>query len=188
MFEPLLNETQRDLRAKVRQFVKSVPRQLILDMDADRVRYPKSYLEEAAARRLLGLRFSPKYGGGGLTWQDEVIVLEEIGTLPLSLGCLYSLVSICGEALQRFGTEAQKQKYLLPTLQAGLCCAEALTEPRGGSDFFGATTAAHKEGDHYVLNGQKRFVVGAEGADYFLVYAKTDPQAPAHQSLSTPPH
>ncbi len=63
--------------------------------------------------------------------------------------------------------------------------AEALTEPRGGSDFFGTTTTARREGDYYILNGQKRFVVGAEGgADYFLVYARTDPDGPPHRSIS----
>ena len=184
MIEAMLDEGQKKLRDEARAFVKAVPRQLILDMDADNVRYPREFLEEGAKRKLLGLRFSPEYGGRGLGWQEEIIVLEEGGTLPLSLGCLYSLVSICGEALQEFGTEEQKRKYLVPTLQAKLCCAEALTEPRGGSDFFGATTVARKEGGHYYLTGQKRFVVGAEGADYFLVYAKTNPEAPSRESLS----
>ena len=184
MIEAMLNEGQRSLRSEVRELVKAVPRQLLLDMDADKVRYPRQFLEEAAGRKLLGLRFSPEYGGRGLGWQDEIIALEEGGTLPLSLGCLYSLVSICGEAFQVFGSEGQKRKYLQPTLQAKLCCAEALTEPRGGSDFFGATTLATKNGSHYLLRGQKRFVVGAEGADYFLVYAKTNPEAPSRESLS----
>jgi len=184
MIEAMLNESQKSLRSEVREFVRAVPRQLLLDMDADKVRYPRQFLEEAAGRKLLGLRFPPEYGGRGLSWQDEIIALEEGGTLPLSLGCLYSLVSICGEAFQVFGTEEQKRKYLQPTLQAKLCCAEALTEPRGGSDFFGATTAARKNGSHYLLTGQKRFVVGAEGADYFLVYAKTNPEAPSRESLS----
>ncbi|HUV52977.1 MAG TPA: acyl-CoA dehydrogenase family protein, partial [Dehalococcoidia bacterium] len=161
-----------------------IPRQLILDMDADKVRYPKQFLKEAARRKLLGLRFPTKYGGRGLGWVDEIIALEEGGALPLSLGCLYALVSICGEAFHVFGTEEQKQKYLKPTLRAKLCCAEALTEPRGGSDFFGATTVARRKGRHYILRGQKRFVVGAEGADYFLVYAKTSPDAPSRDSLS----
>jgi hypothetical protein len=62
--------------------------------------------------------------------------------------------------------------------------AEALTEPRGGSDFFGTTTTARREGDEYVLEGQKRFVVGAEGADVILVYARTDPEARPHEGLS----
>jgi len=184
MIEAMLNESQKKLRSEVREFVKAIPRQLLLDMDADKVRYPRQFLEEAAGRKLLGLRFSPEYGGRGLSWPDEIIALEEGGTLPLSLGCLYSLVSICGEAFQVFGSEEQKRKYLQPTLQAKLCCAEALTEPRGGSDFFGATTVATKNGSHYLLRGQKRFVVGAEGADYFLVYARTSPEAPSRESLS----
>ena len=184
MIEVMLNESQRQLRDEMREFVKAVPRQLLLDMDADKVRYPRQFLEDAARRKLLGIRFSPEYGGRGLGWEDEIIVLEEGGALPLSLGCLYSLVSICGEAFQVFGREEQKRKYLQPTLQAKLCCAEALTEPRGGSDFFGATTVARRDGGHYFLTGQKRFVVGAEGADYFLVYAKTDPEGPARESLS----
>ncbi len=184
MIEAMLTDDRKQLRNEVRAMVKAVPRQLILDMDADEVTYPRQFLEGAADRKLLGLRFSPEYGGRGLTWQDEIIALEEGGALPLALGCLYSLVSICGEALHAFGSEDQKRRYLAPTIQAKLTCAEALTEPRGGSDFFGATTVARKDGDHYVLNGQKRFVVGAEGADYFLVYAKTDPDAPSRHSLS----
>ncbi len=110
--------------------------------------------------------------------------LEEIGVLGSSLSCLYSLVSIVGEAIHFFGTDEQKEKVLKPTLEGKLFCAEALTEPRGGSDFFGATTIARRDGNDYVLNGQKRFVVGAEGADYFLVYAKTAPEAAPHRSIS----
>jgi len=115
---------------------------------------------------------------------DELIALEEIGTLGMSLTCLYQVVSIVGESLSVFGTEAQKEKYLKPTVEGKMYCAEALTEPRGGSDFFGATTVARKEGSHYVLNGQKRFIVGAEGADYFVVYANSNPGAPPHDALS----
>lgn len=184
MFEAFMTEDQRILREEVRDFVKSVPRQLLIDMDSDKVRFPREFLVEAGRRNLLGLRFPPKYGGRGLNWVDEMIALEELGTLGVSLMCLYSLVSIVGEALNMFGTEAQREKYLRPTLAGTLYCAEALTEPRGGSDFFGSSTVATKEGGHYVLNGQKRFVVGAEGADYFLVYAVTDPKAKAHNSIS----
>ena len=184
MIEATLTDSQKELRSKVRDFVRSVPRQLILDLDAEKVTYPKEYLHEAARRQLLGLRFPDKWGGRGLDWQHEIVALEEIGTLPMSLACLYSLVSICGQAFNTFGTEAQKQAYLRPTVEAKLCCAEALTEPRGGSDFFGSTTLATKRGGYYYLTGQKRFVVGAEGADYFVVYAKTDADAPSRRALS----
>jgi alkylation response protein AidB-like acyl-CoA dehydrogenase len=94
--------------------------------------------------------------------------------------------SIVGEALNMFGTEDQKQKYLKPYIEGKLVAAEALTEPRGGSDFFGAMTRAELHGDHFILNGMKRFVVGAEGADFFLVYCRTnfDENAHKYQRLS----
>lgn len=184
MIEALLTDSQKSLRDEVRDFVKWVPRQMLLDMDADKIIYPKEYVIEAARRNLLGLRFAPGYGGRGLPWKDEIIALEEVGVLGASLACLYSLVSIVGEALHVFGTDEQKKKYLEPLIKGKLFCAEALTEPRGGSDFFGATTTAVREGDTYVLNGQKRFVVGAEGADIFLVYARTGNDIP-RKSLST---
>jgi len=174
MLEPLLTDKQKALREEVRGFVKSVPKQLLQDMDADKVRYPREYVVNLAKNNLLGLRFNPAYGGRGLKWVDEVIALEEIGVLGMSLGCLFSLVSIVGEALDVFGTDEQKKKYLEPLLKGKIFCAEALTEPRGGSDFFGATTTAVQKGDYYILNGQKRFVVGADGADIFLVYARTE--------------
>src|SRR4030043_181373 len=139
MIQALLTEQQKKLRNEMREFVKSVPRQLLLDMDADKVRYPREYVQELAKRYLLGLRFSKEYGGRGLKWVDEIVALEEIGVLGASLACLFSLVSIVGEALNVFGTEEQKKKYLAPLLKGEIFCAEALTEPRGGSDFFGAT-------------------------------------------------
>jgi alkylation response protein AidB-like acyl-CoA dehydrogenase len=184
MLEAMLTPAQRVLRDEVRDLVKWVPRQLILDMDDDRVRYPREYVAEAARRRLLGLRFPTEYGGRGLGWVDEIVALEEVGVLGTSLACLYSLPSIVGEAIVRFGTPEQKARWLPAILSGRLTVAEALTEPRGGSDFFGTTTRARRAGDAYVLDGQKRFVVGAEGADLFLVYARTDPEARLHEGLS----
>ncbi len=182
----MLNEKERALRDAARAYVKTVPKELLVKMDNDEVKYPREYVVGLAKEKLLGIRFDPKYGGHGLGWTAEVPVLAEIGALSLALGCLFSLPSICGEALNKFGTPAQKEKFLKPTIEGKIFTAEALTEPRGGSDFFGATTKAIKDGDNYILNGQKRFVVGAEGADYFLVYARTnsDPKAPPQKSIS----
>ncbi|MFX0092135.1 MAG: acyl-CoA dehydrogenase family protein [Candidatus Hodarchaeota archaeon] len=185
MFDVLLNKSEQEIKYRIRQFVREkVPSSLLKAMDADEVKYPREFVEEVAKLNLLGLRFPQKYGGRGMSWVAEMAAIEEIGVLGASLGCLYSLPSIVGEALDYFGTEDQKKRYLRPTLEGKLFCAEALTEPRGGSDFFGATTKARRVNDHYVLSGQKRFIVGAEGADYFLVYAKSHPNAPPHQSIS----
>jgi len=172
--DAMLTASEKKLRTEMQDFVKSIPRQLLLDMDADNIRYPREYLQEAARRNLLGLRFGPSWGGRGQTWTAELLALEEAGTLGTSLACLYSLVSIVGEAIHVFGTDEQKEKYLKPMLRGELTVAEALTEPRGGSDFFAATTHACREGDTFYLTGQKRFVVGAEGANLILVYGKVE--------------
>jgi acyl-CoA dehydrogenase len=184
--DTLLSPEQQSLRNEVRLFAREkVSRQLLLDMDADKVVYPRQYIEQLASQHLLGLRFPVEWGGRGLTWSDEVLALEEIGVLGASLSCLYSLPSIVGEALHIFGTPEQKEKYLRPILAGELTVAEALTEPRGGSDFFGAAASINRQGDFYILNGQKRFIVGAEGADLFLVYARSNSQAAGHHSIST---
>ncbi len=172
--QAMLSNDDLELRAKMQQFVASIPRQLLLDMDADKLRYPQEFLEQAGRQGVLGLRFDPKYGGSGLPWTAEMVALEEVGVLGTALGCLYSLVSIIGEAIDKFGTETQKEKYLKPMIAGTLGVAEGLTEPRGGSDFFAASTRARREGDTFYLTGQKRFVVGAEGADLFLIYGKVE--------------
>ena len=186
MSDFVMTPTQRSLRDEVRAFVRQgVARQLLLDMDADQLRYPRQYIQALAQLQLLGLRFPPEWGGRGLDWQHEVLALEEIGVLGASLACLFSLPTIVGEALHVFGTPEQKERYLKRILAGDLTVAEALTEPRGGSDFFGAAATLQRDGDVYILNGQKRFIVGAEGADLFLVYARSNPDASSHKSIST---
>ena len=185
MYDYLLSEENKKLKEEVREFVKTaVPPSLLKKMDKDEVQYPGEFVQALAKQNLIGIRFPKEYGGRGLNWESEIIAEEEIGVLGSSLACLFSITSICGEAFHHFGNEDQKQRYLKPMCEGKKFCAEALTEPRGGSDFFGATCTAVKEGDQYILNGEKRFVVGAEGADFFLVYAKTNPNAPPHESLS----
>lgn len=185
MLECLMSAEDKRLRDEVRAFVRDdIDKKLLRDMDEEIVRYPREFLQKAAARNLLGLRFPEKYGGRAMPWVSEIIALEEVGILGTSLGCLYSLVSIVGEAINKFGSDHLKEKYLRPTIEGKLTAAEALTEPRGGSDFFGAVCTAEKDGDYYILNGQKRFVVGSEGADYFMVYARTSIDGPPHKSIS----
>ena len=183
MFEVFLTEGQRRLQEEAKSLVKWVPRQLILDMDDEKITFPKDWIAESGKRNLLAVRAPVSHGGRGLKWTDELVVMDEISKLGVPLTCVFGIVSLVGEVLAEFGTEAQKEKYLKPLVAGRIWAGEALTEPRGGSDFFGATTIARKEGGHYVLNGQKRFVVGAEGADFFIVYAVTKPGA-GRDSLS----
>jgi acyl-CoA dehydrogenase len=181
-YQPLLTETEKAIQQEVRTFVREdVSHDFIRALDRDEIKYPREYVEKLAAHNLLGLRFDPKWGGRGLPWTAEVIAEEEIGVLGTTLGCAFVMPSIVGESLHVFGTDEQKERFLKPILQGKLICAEALTEPRGGSDFFGATTRAELDGDHFVLNGQKRFVVGATEADVFLVYCRTNFDESAHK-------
>jgi len=184
MFDFIMTQEQKSLQEEMRDLVSWVPRQLVLDMDAMIAPFPRFFMEECGRRNLLGLRFPVEYGGKGMKWEDEVIAISEMSLVGVPLTCLYSLVSIVGECIVQFGNEDHKQRFLVPTLKGEKVCAEALTEPRGGSDFFGATCTARRGGDHYVLHGQKRFIVGAEGADFFMVYARTNPDASPRDSLS----
>ena len=185
MFDYLLSEETRKIRDEARDLVKWVPRQMIIDMDNDRIQFPKEFLQEAGRRNLMGCRYPEKWGGRGLDWVSTCTVMEEIGTLGYIFACVFGVgAELVCDAIIQHGTDAQKEKYVKPLLEGKTFAAECLTEPRGGSDFFGTTTTAEDKGDHFLVNGQKRFIVGAEGADFFLVYARTDFDAEAHKALS----
>ncbi|MFW6011726.1 MAG: acyl-CoA dehydrogenase family protein [Desulfosalsimonas sp.] len=187
MYDFMLNPEERDLKKEARQFVRDeISGDFLRKMDRNEITYPREFVEKLAECKLFGVRFPKEYGGRNMSWVGEVAATEEIGCLGMALGCAFVMPSIVGEALNQFGTEEQKQKYLKPYLEGKLVAAEALTEPRGGSDFFGAMTKAEDKGDHFVLNGMKRFVVGAEGADFFLVYCRTnfDPNAYKYGRIS----
>ncbi|MCB2185918.1 MAG: acyl-CoA/acyl-ACP dehydrogenase [Deltaproteobacteria bacterium] len=187
MFDFVLTEEQKALREEVRELVAWVPRQMILDMDQDKIKFPKEFLSEAGRRNLLGCRYPRQWGGRGLDWVATCMVMEEVGVLGYIFACTFGVgAELVCDAIIQHGTDALKEKYVKPLLAGRMFAAECLTEPRGGSDFFGTSTTAREEGDHFILNGQKRFIVGAEGADYFLVYARTnpDPKSHPHQALT----
>lgn len=187
MYDFLLTDEERELKKEAREFVRDeVSSDFLRKMDKNEIEYPREFVKKLAERGLRGIRFPKKYGGREMSWVAEVAATEEVGCLGMALGCAFVMPSIVGEAINTFGTEEQKMKYLKPYIEGDLVAAEALTEPRGGSDFFGAMTRAELQGDHFVLNGMKRFVVGAEGADFFIVYCKTnfDPQAHKYNKLS----
>jgi butyryl-CoA dehydrogenase len=185
MFEFLLTDEQRRIRDEARDLVKWVPRRMILDMDADKIKFPKEFLQEAARRNLFGCRYPKELGGRAMDWVTTCMIMEEVGVLGYIFACVFGIGSelVC-DAIALHGTEQQKQKYIKPLLKGDLFAAECLTEPRGGSDFFGTSATAEKRNGYYLLNGQKRFIVGAEGADFFLVYAKTAPEAEPHKALT----
>lgn len=185
MMDHLLTDAQKAWRDEVRDFVKSVPRGMIIDMDAERIRFPKEFLREAARRNLLGCRYPRKWGGREMDWVSTCVAMEEVGTLGYIFACVFGVgAELVCDAIVIHGTDEQKERYVKPLLKGELFAAECLTEPRGGSDFFGTTTYAVDKGDYFILNGQKRFIVGGEGADYFLVYARTNPDVDPHRGIT----
>jgi alkylation response protein AidB-like acyl-CoA dehydrogenase len=185
MLEHLLTDAQRDLREEARALVRWVPREMILAMDRDELQFPKEFLAEAGRRGLLGVRYPRQWGGRGLGWVDSCMLMEEVGVLGYVFACVFGVgAELVCDAIMQHGSDEQRERYVRPLLAGRQFAAECLTEPRGGSDFFGATTRAVQDGERWILNGQKRFIVGGDAADYFLVYAKTDPAAPPHQSLT----
>ena len=187
MFDYMLSKEQVKIRDEAREFVKWVPRQMILDMDKDIIKFPKEFLAEAGRRNLMGCRYPKKWGGREMDWVTTCMLCEEIGTLGYEFACVFGVgAELVCDAIIQHGTDDQKEKYVKPLLRGDLFAAECLTEPRGGSDFFGATTRAEDRGDHFLVNGQKRFIVGGEGADYFLLYARTnfDTAAKSQEALT----
>lgn len=185
MFDFLLSEEQIKIRDEARDLVKWVPRKMILDMDADKITFPREFLQEAGRRNLFGCRYPRKWGGRDMDWVTTCMIMEEVGTLGYIFSCTFGIgAELVCDAIILHGTDEQKERYVKPLLKGELFAAECLTEPRGGSDFFGTTSTAVEKDGYFVLNGQKRFIVGADGADFFLVYARTSPDAEPHKALT----
>ncbi len=180
-FDFLLDDKAKALVNEMKDFMKEeVPVSLIKAMDKDEVQYPRDFLKKLGERNLLGVSLPKKWGGRGVSSLTECAMGEEFSIVGCGLGVIQAMPTLVGEAINAFGTDDQKERFLKPILAGDKVSAEALTEPRGGSDFFGSTTKAELEGDHFIVNGQKRFIVGATEADYFLTFCRTNFEKDAH--------
>ncbi|MEM0115567.1 MAG: acyl-CoA dehydrogenase family protein [Thermoplasmata archaeon] len=178
MEDILLDENEKKIKYEVREVVREIPHELIREIESEKVVFPRKFIQIITSKKIVGLRFPSEYGGRNASWVAEMAAVEEMGYLGFTLSCMYSLGSIVGEPINKFGTKDQKEKYLLGITSGNRYGAEAITEPTGGSDLFGMMrTRAEKRGSKFILNGQKRFVVGGNGADFFVTYAITDPLA-----------
>ncbi|MBK7249413.1 MAG: acyl-CoA dehydrogenase family protein [Gammaproteobacteria bacterium] len=169
-------EALNALLATVARFVRErlVPAEPLVD-ETDEI--PAGIVAEMKAMGLFGLTIPEEYGGLGLTMEEEVLVMFEMGqTSPAFRSLFGTTVGIGSQGLLMDGTEAQKSRYL-PRLATGeLIASFALTEPEAGSDAASLRTSATLSGAHYVLNGTKRFITNAPHAGIFTVMARTDPQ------------
>jgi acyl-CoA dehydrogenase len=177
-------ETRAQLIDTVRRFVreKCVPIEAKVG-DEDRV--PDTIIQEMRELGLFGISIPTEYGGLGLSMEEEVLVAFELGyTSPAFRSVIGTNVGIGSQGVVMFGNEAQKKEWL-PKLASGEVVASfALTEPGAGSDAASLRTVAIRDGDHYVVNGTKRFITNASRAGMFTLLARTDPSKKGASGIS----
>lgn len=180
-----LNDNQRAMRDALRQFLtRECPIEYVRECD-EQERFPVELFEKLAAQGWLGLPIAEEYGGTGGSCTDIAVFLEEFAWhFEAGANCYYTSVIIAADAIAHFGTEEQK-RTLLPKIAKGeIRFAFSLSEPNSGSDAASLKTRAVLEGDTWVINGQKMFCSCAQVADYILLMARSDAQAPKHDGIT----
>jgi acyl-CoA dehydrogenase len=174
-FTEVSEEDFREILAQTRQFVRSavVPREQEI-LDADRV--PDDLRDEAKRMGLFGYAIPQDWGGLGLNLVQDVELAMELGYTSLALRSMFGTNNgIAGQVLVGFGTDQQKSRWLEAIASGDVVASFALTEPGAGSNPAGLRTKAARDGDNWVISGQKRFITNAPVANLFVVFARTRP-------------
>lgn len=180
-----LDEAQRDLLAAVRALMTAhAPDDYVGALD-EASEFPHALYEQWARADLLGLALPEEYGGQGAGVLDFVLVVEEIARRGYDLALPYTAPIFNALNIVRHGTAEQRARWLPPFIDGTCRFSIAMTEPEAGSDAGAMRTSARREGDHYVLNGEKIFASGA-GVPGTLIhlYARTDPDTAGNRGLS----
>ncbi len=172
-----LNEEQRLLKDTVRQFAEEVVRPNAKEIDETGI-FPRAYYDQAGELGLAGVCVPEEYGGAAMDTISYCVVIEEISRVCATSGVILSVNnSLVCDPLDKYGSEEQKREFLTPLASGQKLGCFALTEPGAGSDAGGLLTTAVRDGDDYVLNGNKVFITNGTDADIAIVFAKTDPEA-----------
>jgi len=173
-------EEQQQLRKSIREFAEGEIAPHVMEWD-EASHFPLEIMPKLAEMGLLGVIFPEQYGGAGLGYIEYVIAIEELSRVDGSVGIIVAAHnSLCGNHIYKFGTEAQKQKYLTPLAQGKKIGAWSLTEPEAGSDAGGTRTTAQRNGNNFVLNGAKTFTTNGHYADTCVAMAVTDKSKGSH--------
>ncbi|HWO94862.1 MAG TPA: acyl-CoA dehydrogenase [Bacillus sp. (in: firmicutes)] len=170
-----LSEEHEMIRTMVRDFAENEVAPTAAERDEEE-RFDRVIFDKMAELGLAGIPWPEEYGGTGSDYLAYCIAVEELSRVCASTGVTLSAhTSLAGWPIYKFGTEEQKQKYLKPMAEGKSIGAYGLTEPGSGSDAGGMRTTAKKDGDDYMLNGSKIFITNGGVADYYVVFALTDP-------------
>jgi len=171
-------EEHRQFRNTIRKFVqeKLVPRSREFDEmgHIDKALYP-----QMGKLGMLGIRYEPRFGGLGLNWSYTAILAEELGCCDnagVAMG-IFVQTDMATPALHRFGSDDLRERFLVPAIRGELVGAIGVTEPGAGSDVSAIKTRAVRDGDDWVINGQKMYITNTSHADFFCLLAVTDAEA-----------
>ncbi len=178
-----LSDEQQMIRELARDFAEKEVKPIAAQLDRE-ARFPHETVKRMGELGLMGIAIPEKYGGGGADTVSYALAVEEIARACASHAVIMSVNnSLVADPIHQFGSEEQKERFLVPLASGrGLGCF-ALTEPQAGSDATNQNTLAVRDGDHYVLNGRKIFVTNGREATVALVFCQTDP-AKVHHGIS----
>ena len=173
-------EEQQQLRRSVREFAEGEIAPHVMEWD-EASRFPHEIIPKLAEMGLMGILFPEEYGGAGLGYVEYATAIEELSRVDGSIGLTVAAHnSLCSNHIYQFGSEAQKQKYLMPLAQGKKIGAWSLTEPEAGSDAGGTRSTAVRDGKGWVLNGAKTFTTNGHYADVCVAMAVTNKAKESH--------
>lgn len=169
-----LTEEHLMIQKAARDFANDVLKPGVIERD-ELQKFPTEEIKQMGQLGFLGMMVDPKYGGGGMDCISYVLAMEEISKVDASCSVVMSVNnSLVCWGLEKFGTEEQKQKYLIPLAKGEIIGAFCLSEPEAGSDATSQKTTAIDKGDYYLLNGTKNWITNGNSASVYLVIAQTD--------------
>lgn len=178
-----LTEEQLAVREAAREFAQIELLPGVIERDTVG-KFPKEQIKKMGELGFLGMMVDPKYNGGGMDTISYVLAMEELSKIDASASVAMSVNnSLVCWGLEKYGTEAQKEKYLKPLAAGEILGAFCLSEPEAGSDATSQKTEAHLSGDHYILNGTKNWITNGSSASLYLIIAQTD-ASKAHKGIS----
>jgi alkylation response protein AidB-like acyl-CoA dehydrogenase len=180
-----LTEEQSLIRDMVRSFAENEVAPSARERDEEERFDRELMFDKLGELGLTGIVFPEQYGGAGADYLSYAIAVEELSRVCASTGVTLSAhLSLCANPIYLFGSEAQKQKYLVPLAEGSKLGAFGLTEPSAGSDAGGTKTTAVLDGDEWIINGSKIFITNAGDAEIYVVLARTDKEAQKHRGIS----
>ena len=169
-----LTTEQQLVKQMVKSFALNEVKPIAAEVD-ETEKFPMENVKKMGKLGMMGIPFPKEYGGAGGDVLSYILTVEELSKVCATTGVIVSAhTSLGAGAINDFGTEKQKQKYLVPLAKGEKIGAFGLTEPGAGTDAAGQQTVAVLEGDHYVLNGSKIFITNGGVADIFVIFAMTD--------------